>query len=255
MNMTEATRPPVRYLYWVPSEEFGNAKTRLREAGFHLSETLLTPCQVLRATDDKVMVAPPAVWSRICVRQGSWYRASERKGKYMLMCTRRLPAELDAYLDAELVPTDFQPESLPNEVELQELVDSDGYREKKPHSWEGIGFKDAAIFKTLFTVTRFWGRGDNLKKHWLGHRANHANFVEPKFTTQLDGEEVPYSVTKNDGVCSSCAEFFNVISPDTRKLVRSCPGAVTFGGAEREVYLDIVPLGRGRSARPERQGT
>ena len=84
--------------------------------------------------------------------------------------------------------------------------------------------------------------GDNLKKHWLGHRANHANFLSKKVTTELDGEQVPYSVTGNEGVCSSCVEFFNVIEVDSRKLVRACPGAVTFGGAKRDIYYDIKPF-------------
>lgn len=38
------------------------------------------------------------------------------------------------------------------------------------------------------------------------------------------------------------AEFFNVISPDSRKLVRSCPCSATFGKAPREVYVDVKPV-------------
>jgi hypothetical protein len=30
-------------------------------------------------------------------------------------------------------------------------------------------------------------------------------------------------------------EFFNIIEVNSRKLVRSCPGAVTFGGAKRDI--------------------
>jgi hypothetical protein len=78
-----------------------------------------------------------------------------------------------------------------------------------------------------------------LKCYWLSHRANHANFVYKKITTEIDGEAVPYSLTKNKGVCSSCAEFFNVVNPDSRKLVRSCPGSIVFGGAPRDTYVDV----------------
>ena len=65
---------------------------------------------------------------------------------------------------------------------------------------------------------------------------------EDRLPTEIDGEEVPYSVTNNDGVCSSCAEFFTIISPDSRKLVRSCPGSATFGKAPKEVYVDVTPV-------------
>jgi len=100
---------------------------------------------------------------------------------------------------------------------------------------------DRLIFKLMFSLTRFWGRGDNLKKYWLNQKANHANFLARKFTTKIEGEEVPYTVSENAGVCSSCAEFFNVVSDTSRKLVRSCPGSVIFGGAERNIYYDIKP--------------
>ena len=76
----------------------------------------------------------------------------------------------------------------------------------------------------------------------MGHRANHANFLSKKVTTEVDGKQVPYSVTGNESVCSSCVEFFNIIEVNSRKLVRSCPGAVTFGGAKRDIYYDIKPV-------------
>lgn len=98
------------------------------------------------------------------------------------------------------------------------------------------------MFKILFTLTGFWGWGDNLKKYWLNHRANHANFLTHKYTTNIEGEEVPYSVANNAGTCSSCVEFFNIIEKDTRKLVCACPGAVTFGSAKRNIYYDVLPV-------------
>ena len=79
-------------------------------------------------------------------------------------------------------------------------------------------------------------------RHWLGHRANHANFLSKHFTTKIDGEDVAYSVTENAGVCSSCVEFFNITNADQRKLVRACPGAITFGGAPKDSFLDIQPI-------------
>lgn len=93
-------------------------------------------------------------------------------------------------------------------------------------------------------MTGFWRRGDNLARHWLGRRANHANFLAKRHATEIDGERGAYSVTGNAGVCSSCAEFFNVVAPDDRALVRACPGSVTIGGAERDVYYDVRPYRR-----------
>ena len=242
--MSDWTANPKRYLYWIAAEEFPEVKSQLKGAGYDLSATLLTPCQVLHATGNKVIYAPPSVFSRMCVRQGSWYRASKRAGQCMFMSGQPLPAPFDQYLDAELTATDFQPENLPSEEQLVQLVDSPEYRQGQPEEWEDKGVKDALMFKILFTVTRFWKWGDNLKKHWLGHRANHANFLARHHTTEIDGEEVPYSVTHSEGVCSSCAEIFNIVEDDSRKLVNACPGSVTFGGAAPDKWIDVKPTER-----------
>ena len=231
-----------QHLYWLQKADFEWAKELLSREGFRLTATLLTPCQVLKASGRKVVYAPPEVWSRICVRQGSWYRDSRRSGQYMLMSEGKLPEALDPFLDSTMSGSDFLPEQLPSQQQLKEIVDSKEYQQGKPTEWEGIGIKDAMMFKVLFTLTRFWKKKDNLKKFWLSQRANHANFLSHKVTTDIDGERVPYSVTENAGVCSSCAEFFNIISDDSRKLVSACPGAVIFGKAQRDVYYDIQPI-------------
>ena len=230
-----------QFLYWFPEADFQRARDLLKSEGYSVSAAVLTPCQVMKAEGNRVVYAPPAVWTRICRRQSTWYRSSRRAGHFMLMSARRLPPKLEPFFDAELSATDFQPERLPDSEELRAIVDSDAYQDQKPEGWEAIGFKDALMFKILFTVTRFWGWGDNLRRHWLGQRANHANFLARHFTTTLDGEDVAYSVTDNASVCSSCAEFFNVVEDGSRKLVRSCPGSVIFGGAPRDIYLDVKP--------------
>ena len=229
------------YLYWMDKQAFETSRGVLEQAGYKLRRALLTPCQVMRAEGKTVVFAPPEVWSLMCVRQGSWYRDSSRLGQFMMMSAERLPAGLDEHLDAELEQSDFEPESLPSSDELESLTESAPYRDGKPEDWEKKGLKDAVMFKALFSLTGFWGWGDNLKKHWVGQRANHANFLTKEFTTELDGEQVPYSVTDNDGVCSSCVEYFNVVETDSRKLVRACPGSVTFGGAPRNTFIDVRP--------------
>ena len=240
----EATGVEKRHLYWLGQADFKSAKELLKAEGYGLSATLLTPCQVLKSRGKKLVYARPGIWSGICSRQGSWYRDSNRRDQFMLMSDHRLPTALDGFLDAEMAVSDFVPEELPDEAALHEIVASEQYQSQKPDEWEKVWLKDSVMFKILFGVTRFWGKGDNFKKYWLHQKANHANFLSRKVTTQMDGEEVPYSVSENAGVCSSCAEFFNVIEGESRKLARSCPGAVIFGGAERDVYYDIKPMQR-----------
>lgn len=233
-----------KYIYWLNKAELDVVVPDIIRSGKKIGTALKTPCEVLKAKGNKVMLATPGVFSRVCTRQGSWYRASDKAGKYMLVSEERLAPAYDKYLDVQISESGFQPESLPTSKQIDALVNSEAYRSQRPDGWEDIGVKDSVLFKTLFTLTGFWGWGDNLGKHWANHRANHANFLAKEYTTEIDGEDVPYSVTNNDGVCSSCVEFFNIIEQDTRKLVRACPGSITFAGVKPEVYYDVksVPV-------------
>lgn len=230
-----------RYIYWMEEDDFNAMKESLPKEGVKLSGVMMTPCEVLRAKGNKALYASPQVWSFMCKRQGSWYRESERAGKYMVASEKKLPEKYDAFLDTEMRESDFLPESLPTAEEMEKLIDSKEYRDSKPEQWEQKGIKDAVMFKTMFTVTGFWGIGDNLNKHWLSHKANHANYLAHHFTTEVEGEKVPYSIAENAGICSSCVEMFNVIDEKSRKLVRACPGAVTFGFIKRDKYYDVNP--------------
>jgi hypothetical protein len=230
-----------KYLYWIPQENFKSVVDAVKALDMRLVGSKMTPCETLRTTQGKAIYASPSVFNRVCFRQGSWYRKSDRNGKYLLLTPSKLPENYDTFLDAEMTESNFKPDSLPTRNELISIVESEEYNDQKPEGWEKKTLLDAIMFKILFTVNRYWGWGDNLKTHWLNHRANHANFVSEKVTTEIDGEKVPYSVTENAGICSSCVEFFNIANTDKRKLVRACPGSITFGGAKKDIYLDIKP--------------
>lgn len=238
---TKIKKDTQKYIYWLDKRVLDEAITYLKQQGKKVSHALMTPCEVLKARGTTVMVASPEVWSRVCTRQSSWYRTSNKSGQSMIVSTARLPSEYDQYLDAQITVSDFMPEELPTRKQLRQVVASPAYVERRPDEWEKPGIKDSVMFKSLFSVTGFWRWGDNMGKHWLNQRANHANFLSESYTTDLDGQKVAYSVTENKGVCSSCVEFFNVIQEDRRKLVRACPGAITFGSAQKDVYYDVQP--------------
>lgn len=230
------------HIYWLPAQTFQALGNALHPMGLRLRGSKMTPCETLRAGGDTVVYATPQVFSRMCKRQGSWYRDSVRNGQFLVLSPRRLPAPFAEHLDAEIAPTDVRPDRMPTTQEILDLVEDPAYVDGRPGDWEKKTKFDAVMFKIFFTVTRAWGRGDTLKKHWLTHRANHANFVAERFTTQIDGEAVPHSISGVEGVCSSCVEFFNITNTARRKLVRACPGSVVFGSAPRDKFMDVRPL-------------
>jgi hypothetical protein len=232
-----------RFIYWLYENELDAIKPDLITRGYKFGSAKLTPCETLSANAEKLIYAKPQLWSRLCVRQGSWYRQSSKAGKTLLVSEHKLPSIMDAYIDAELSQSDFSPKKFPSKKVMNEVVNSPAYRDNRPDEWERPSIKDGIMFKIFFSVTRFWNIGDNLSRHWLSHRANHANFLSKTVTTIIDGENVPYSISPNKGVCSSCVEFFNLTASDTRKLVNACPGAITFSSVKKDTYYDVKPIG------------
>ena len=233
-----------KFVYWLDEQDIPRVSESLATQGIALNSVGKTPCQVLKADDAQARMAPPDVFNGFCKRQGSWYRQSDRNGQYLLMTATRLPAEYDSFLDAEVSESDFQPERFPDNDEIQDLVDSEEYQSGKPSDWELVGFWEAIGMKLFFTFLGVWKLGETMRRYWSRQCASHANFLGHRYTVVLDGEEVPYSVSNTAGICSSCVETFNIIDTDSRKLVSACPGALKFGGAKQDVFLDIQPVVR-----------
>ncbi len=232
----------MKYVYWIDQSSLDSVKELLKDDGWTAKEVRLTPCETMKAADRTVLLASPGVFNGMCGRQGAWYRKSKRNGQFLQVSQGRLPAALDRYCSATYSASSFVPAAFPDDREIEELVNTSQYQEQRPPEWELIGLKDAVMMKVLFTLIRIWKRGDNLKKYWPKHCATHANFLVHRFTTEIDGEPVPYSVSKTEGICSSCVETFNIISEQSRKLAAPCPGAVRFGKAEKDIFLDIRPV-------------
>ncbi|RMD52284.1 MAG: hypothetical protein D6828_06015 [Nitrospirae bacterium] len=234
-----------RFVYWLNGSDFLLMKSRLKDMGIELKEAKKAACESLRASYKKVYVTPPWIWERKCVRQSSWYRVSKKAGMYMVVSSEELPIEFKKFLEAVITESEFHPNTLPTQEGLRELVNSPCYQENRPDEWERVSLYEKVLFKVLFTITGFWKWGESCKKYWLTHRANHANFLCKRYTVNINGEEVPYSISENAGICSACLELFNIIGEDNRKLVRACPGAIIAGGLKRWVYYDVKPLKKG----------
>lgn len=232
-----------KYVYWMAAEEWRPAKKQLIQLGYSISAAKLVPCKILKASGKKLMVAPPSSWSRFCYRQGSWYRESPQNGKYVLVSGQRLHPNFDRFLDARITESDFMPASLPSEAELEKLVASPCYQDQKPAGWEKVRRHERIMLRLVFTLKGFGKWHETFDTYWLAHRANHANFLCKQFTTEKDGQTIPYSISENRGVCSPCAEFFNLINKNSRKLVRACPGAIISGVAKHGPFYHVQPGG------------
>ncbi len=193
-----------KFVYWLNEQDIPRVSEFLTTQGISLNSVGKTPCQVLKADDAQAQIASPDVFNGFCSRQGSWYRQSDRNGQHLLMTATRLPAEYDAFLDAEVTESDFQPERFPDDDEIQELVDSKAYQSGKPSDWELVGFWEAIGMKLFFTFLGFWKLGETMKKYWPRQCASHANFLGHHYTVALDGEDVPCQCLSRCGQIRWC---------------------------------------------------
>jgi hypothetical protein len=176
----------------------------------------------------------PEVWSGTCRRQGSWYRTSDKEGKYLIISSFELEG-FGEFRKALITPSDFLLPRPATREEKQEMVKDEQFKSLVPKEWHIVSDLEQRIWVR-------WARRSGSDLDWdnlfLTHTANHANFIEPRFFIESDGQIIPYSIDKSANVCSCCLELFQVIGSSWRsKLVSPCAGAVIFPRLPKDRYL------------------
>jgi hypothetical protein len=239
--------------------ELARLKAELSARNQALPEIEKTPCKVL---DPKIPVgaATPDSWNQgSCQRRGSWYRRSEKAGKYLVGSAFRLEGFPGGTVITE---TTFTPPRLPGRDEQLELIQSGIYQSEKPADWENVEssevmelFKDfksmgtreiPALLKRLKPLgLRGLAKATVLfREIFVTNCANHANFLDPRYFVEEKGEKVPYSISDNTlFICSACAEYFDLVGSGFRtKLVVPCLGAAIYGIMEVNRYYRVEKL-------------
>lgn len=183
---------------------------------------------------------PPEAWENyaLCRRQFSWYRQSPRRGQTLVVSALPLPAPAP---EPEVIirNSSFRPPRLPTPGEQSALIQRASYRNSRPDAWENIGAADREEQVRWMKVMGL--QGMTFEELFVGHCANHANFIEPAYQVLEDTQPVPYSQGKTRTVCSACLEFFNIIgAPLKKKYVVPCPGAVLFAGMVPNHYYEVI---------------
>jgi hypothetical protein len=226
-----------KFCYWVDSDRLEIIRRNLEERKIDLPDEAHIPCRVLRPSTAMILVTPQA-WNGFCKRRTSWYRKSEMSDKFLIVCNSQLGLP-DLGNPMIMTDSDFKPLQLPSLEEIPQLIQSKKYQIKKPPEWD----KPDPLEKDFYQ--RWFERGQrkvpfNFDKILLSHSANHANFIDPKFYTNLNGRIVPYSIADSIHVCSSCLEFFNILGKQWPvKYVIPCIGAVQFARLPIDKYFEV----------------
>ncbi len=228
------SRVYVRYAYWLDPIEWHRFEGKLAEQ-LDARAAKEYICEALRPSV-KLGYVLPNVWSRACNRQGSWYRASSKAGKTLVVSSTEL--DFPGTCPETVIQTsNFVAPSRPGAEEQHDLVRSARYLAAKPFEWDLISSKEK---DRITRHARLMGVRDSIEDILLSRSANHANFLEPCHYVMEDSETIPYSIGKSGKVCSSCLEFFNIIGSEfPTKLVVPCAGMVLYGGMRANRYYRV----------------
>ncbi|MCK4791029.1 MAG: hypothetical protein KAV87_45270, partial [Desulfobacteraceae bacterium] len=212
--------PYIKHIYWLTKDEEERLRDELAARDIKLKSAKGIVCTPLDEINKITSVAPD-VWDDTCKRQGSWYRASDKNGLYLVISS----FELEDYEDqkaAVITESDFVPPRLATMGDKKALVQDELFKRRVPDDWLHPADLEKRIY--LRWAKRLGSDVENYDFLYLSHTANHANFIKPQFFIKDSEEIVPYSIDKSAHLCSCCVELFGVLGGEyKKKLVAPCP--------------------------------
>ena len=224
----------LKHIYWLTKEDVSQLKERLAARGIKMKFAKGVVCTPLDEMN-KVSCVAPEVWDETCARQGSWYRASEKSGLFLVISSFDLE-ELKAKKAGTIRRVAFHPPKAATFEEKKALAGDPDFDRRVPPRWRKISDVEKRIF--LRWAARLGSETEDFDLLYLSHTANHANFVKPRFFVRDGGANIPYSIDRSAHLCSSCLELFQVLGAEhEKKLVAPCPGATIFARLEPDTFL------------------
>jgi hypothetical protein len=226
-----------KFCYWIDSHNLKKVREDIEQKGEELDDEARIPCRVLRSSRD-IGYLTPLAWDGFCKRRTSWYRRSDKAGKFLVVSNTSLD-RLDIGNPIIINASSFKPDHLPSYEEVLQLIQSEKYQSLKPDVWEKVDPLDKEFYQRWFERHQLQELFD-FDKIFAHHSANHANFIDPKFLINTDWIKAPYSIADSIHVCSSCLEFFNILGEQwSVKYVVPCIGAVQFARLPIDQYFEV----------------
>jgi len=224
----------LKHFYWLTKGEISQLEERFAAVGVKLKHAKGVVCTPLDEIN-KISCVAPEVWDETCARQGSWYRASEKNGLFLVVSSFEVE-ELRGRKAGTISKVDFHAPKLATLEEKEAMARDPDFNQRVPPRWRRITELEKRVF--LRWAARLGSETGDFDVLYLSHTANHANFVKPRFFIRQGETVIPYSIDRSAHLCSSCLELFHVLGDEhKKKLVAPCPGAVIFARLEPDKYL------------------
>ena len=226
--------PYKKHVYWLTEGQEEHLREHLAARNVKLKSAKRIVCTPLD-TINKISSVAPHVWDDTCGRQGSWYRASEKNGLYLVISSFELSL-FQAQKAATITESDFIQPRVATWKEKRSLVQEISLGRRIPEKWRHVEDIEKRIY--LRWARRLGSHVQDYDFLYISHTANHANFISPKFFIRNGNGIIPYSVDRSAHLCSCCLELFQVLgSQFERKLVAPCPGASIFARLKPNRFL------------------
>ena len=231
---TEPESVYTKHVYWLVREEDARLREDMRARGIEMKPPRGIVCRPLNGTCEISSVAPE-VWNETCARQGSWYRASDKNGLYLVVSSFELESH-PGKKAATITQSGFEPPKQANRDEKEGMAHNPEFVDQIPSEWGRVDEAEKTIY--LRWAKRLGSKANDYEFLYLSHTANHANFLKPRFSVKKDGIIIPYSIDRSAHLCSCCLELFQVLGTAfPKKLVAPCPGATIFARLAPDRYL------------------
>lgn len=231
--MQKATDRYQKWVYWLDPATHRDALDGLLQDKRLVYSAKHQPCEALYGRREIVLVGPE-VWDRRCQRQGTWYRASDKRGRYLVVTNQPLK-DLDLCGTITLEP--FSPPRLATDEDVLDMMADERTRDVLPEGW---GQFSPWELQAIQVYMKQEGFERSIQEIFFYYSANHLNFVFPRFFLEdrRNGLE-PYSIQKTPLVCSACVELFGLLGESHPvKHVVPCPG-LKYVKADPGMYLRV----------------
>ncbi len=232
--MAKEKKPYRKHIYWLNKDRVPALKNDLKTQGIkpkYAKGIVCTPMD--RIT--KIAIVAPSVWNETCRRQGSWYRSSEKNGRYLVISGFELPGFAEEKA-AVITESDFVPPKPASPEEKALLLEDPNLIRRMPPEWAQVKNREKKVY--LRWARRMGSPVSDYDQLYQTHTANHANFIAPRLFIEEAQDIIPYSIDRTAHVCSCCVELFQILGSEfKKKLVTPCSGAAIFARLKPDRYL------------------
>lgn len=224
----------IKFVYWLTEAEEAQLRQELEALHVRIKSAKGVVCTPLDEIN-KISSVAPEVWDETCTRQGSWYRASDKNGLYLVVSSFELP-QYENKRVAVISRSDFDPPRCAEPEEKKAMLRDRNFKRQIPAKWRSVQDIEKRIY--LRWARRLGSEVEDYDFLYLSHTANHANFLKPRFFVRENQRIIPYSIDRSAHLCSSCLELFQILGSEyEKKLVAPCPGATIFARLKPDQYL------------------